>query len=362
MGLCQSADSTPVNNERAPPKPSSGGGGGGGAKSLTKPEKSETSASGKHFQELYRLGKELGSGAFSTVKEGTHKQSHESFAIKIVKKEALSTEDKAALEDEIEVLKELQHTNIIRLYDVFDEKGFYYLVTEKMMGGELFDRIVQKSYYNEKEARDVCKILFEAMKYCHDRQVAHRDLKPENLLLQSENDDANIKIADFGFAKKCKAPKSLKTQCGTPGYVAPEILEGVLYDTQADMWSLGVIVYILLGGYPPFIEKQQRDLFRKIRKGEYEFHDEYWGQVSQDAKDMISSLLTVNADARSSASMALKNKWICGEDSHLEGKDLGANLEKFKAFNAKRKFRAAVSTVMAANKLNSLGVNFREYL
>lgn len=321
--------------------------------------KVEDSSSGKRFNELYKLGKELGAGAFSVVKEGSHKQSGESFAIKIVTKDKLSEEDEIALKDEIGVLKELKHSNIIRLYDVFDEKGFYYLITEKMLGGELFDRIVQKSYYNEKEARDVCKILFEALRYCHSHQVAHRDLKPENLLLTSEEDDSNIKIADFGFAKKCATPKSLKTQCGTPGYVAPEILEGIAYDSQADMWSLGVIVYILLGGYPPFIEQNQRDLFRKIRKGEYEFHEEYWGQVSQDAKDMISSLLTVDPDSRSTAKGALASNWVTGDDAALAGKDLGVNLEKFKAFNAKRKFKAAVSTIIAANKLTSLGVNFK---
>jgi calcium/calmodulin-dependent protein kinase I len=126
---------------------------------------------------------QLGEGAFSIVKEGSHRQSSESHAIKIVTKSKLSKEDEVALKDEIAVLKELQHKHIIRLYDVFEEPQFYYLVTEKMMGGELFDRIVQKSYYNEKEARDVCKILFDAMKYCHDHEVAHRDLKPENLLL-----------------------------------------------------------------------------------------------------------------------------------------------------------------------------------
>merc|ERR1711933_658317 len=190
-------------------------------------------------------------------------------------------------------------------------------------GGELFDRIVSKSFYNEKEARDVCKILFEAIGYCHSKQVAHRDLKPENLLLRSEDNDSEIKIADFGFAKKCLTPNSLTTQCGTPGYVAPEILEGVAYDTQADMWSLGVIVYILLGGYPPFIEQNQRDLFKKIRKGEYEFHDEYWNQISSDAKDLISSLLTVNPDDRATAKMVLSSKWILGDDAALAGKDLG---------------------------------------
>lgn len=122
------------------------------------------------------------------MKEGSHKQSSESFAIKIVTKSKLTEEDETALKDEISVLSELQHKNIIRLYDVFDEKEFYYLVTEKMTGGELFDRIVQKSYYNEKEARDTCKVLFDAMGYCHKKKIAHRDLKPENLLLTVRED------------------------------------------------------------------------------------------------------------------------------------------------------------------------------
>merc|ERR1711966_159928 len=148
-----------------------------------------------------------------------------------------------------------------------------------------------KSYYNEKEARMTCKILLEAVNYCHSRKVAHRDLKPENLLLRSETDDSSIKIADFGFARVVKRPQSLTTQCGTPGYVAPEILEGTPYDTKADMWSVGVILYILLGGYPPFIENNQRELFRKIRRGDFEFHEEYWGAISADAKGLISSLL-----------------------------------------------------------------------
>jgi len=155
-------------------------------------------------------------------------------------------------------------------------------------------------------------------------------------------------------------PKSLTTQCGTPGYVAAEILEGKPYDTQADMWSIGVIVYILLGGYPPFIESNQRTLFRKIRKGQYEFHEEYWGQVSEDAKDLIRNLLTVDPDELFDSSRALANKWIGADAATLASLDLGTNLAQFKKFNAKRKFKAAVSTVMAANKLNSLGIDFRK--
>lgn len=322
----------------------------------------ETSASGKHFNELYKLGKQLGEGAFSVVKDGSHKQTGEHYAIKIVTKSKLTQEDEVALKDEIDVLQELNHVHIIRLYDVFEESQYYYLVTEKMSGGELFDRIVQKSYYNEKEARDVCKILFEALQYCHAKRIAHRDLKPENLLLMSQDNDSDIKIADFGFAKRVKTPNSLTTQCGTPGYVAPEILEGTPYDTKADMWSLGVIVYILLGGYPPFIEQNQRDLFRKIRKGQYEFHEEYWGQVSSDAKSLISSLLTVNPSKRMSGVEALEDKWILKDAKKLAAQDLGVNLEQFKKFNAKRKFKGAVKAVIASNKMTSLGENFKANL
>lgn len=232
------------------------------------------SESGMRFDELYRLKGVLGTGAFSTVREGYHRSNAElSYAVKCINRKKLSEEDEAALLDEVAILKEMKHIHIIRLYDFFDEPSTYYLVMEQMRGGELFDRIVAKAYYNEKEARDTCKILLEAVCYMHDNHVAHRDLKPENLLLLSDDDDSEVKIADFGFAKKVFEKNSLKTQCGTPGYVAPEILEGTLYDERADMWSVGVILYILLGGYPPFIESTQRDLFKKIRKGEYEFHE-----------------------------------------------------------------------------------------
>lgn len=323
----------------------------------TTPEPSSTS--GMRFDELYRLKGVLGTGAFSTVRAGFHRSNTDiSYAVKCINRKKLSEEDEAALLDEVAILKEMEHSHIIRLYDFFTEPATYYLVMERMRGGELFDRIVAKAYYNEKEARDTCKIVLEAVGYCHKNHVAHRDLKPENLLLLSEDDDSAVKIADFGFAKKVYEHNSLKTQCGTPGYVAPEILEGTPYDERADMWSVGVILYILLGGYPPFIESTQRDLFRKIRKGDYEFHEEYWGTVSTEAKELISSLLTVKCEDRLTASDAMENSWILGDDTKLANRDLGVNLEKFRNFNAKRKFRAAVATVMAVNKLHAVSASF----
>lgn len=280
----------------------------------------------------------------------------DSYAVKIVTKSNLSPEHEKALKNEISVLSELNHPNIIRLFHVFDEKDHYFMVTEKLEGGELFDRIELKSQYNEKEARETALVLFQAIQYCHDHKIAHRDLKPENLLLKSNADDSNIKIADFGFARKCPRPCCLQTQCGTPAYVAPEILEHRFYDTRVDMWSLGVVIYILLGGYPPFYEQSARELYRKIRKGAFQFHTVYWGRISKDAKDLIRSLLVVDPAKRISAADALENSWIKKSDAELQDLDLSSSLTEFKKFNAKRKMKAAVQAVLATQKLPSMGL------
>lgn len=314
------------------------------------------SRSGMAFGELYTLSKVLGTGAFSTVRGATHaRHPDRDFAVKCVGRAKLTEDDVDALRDEVAILRALRDCpNIIRLYDFFEEPRDFYLVMETMTGGELFDRIVQKSYYNEKEARTTCRILLDAVDYCHHRRVAHRDLKPENLLLRSATDDSSIKIADFGFARVVKKPQSLTTQCGTPGYVAPEILTGKPYDESADMWSVGVILYILLGGYPPFIDDNQRKLFRKIRKGDYEFHEEYWGHVSDDAKQLISNLLCVRAQDRLTAREALQSGWIAlASDASLAENDMKSNLIELRRFNGRRKFRAAVRSVMAVNKLTN---------
>lgn len=254
--------------------------------------------------------------------------------------------------DEINILRDLSHPNIIQLYDAFNEPLHYYLVTEVMNGGELFDRIVQKEAYNEKEARDVCKILFDAIGYCHDQNVAHRDLKPQNLLLMSQADDLTIKIADFGFAKKVTSDYCLTTQCGSPEYVAPEILLGKPYGIKVDMWSLGVIVYILLGGYAPFMENNQNELFSKIKRAEYKFHDEYWAGISDEAKGIITNLICIHPEKRLGASEVLDLSWIRGKDNELESNDLIINLEQFKKFNAKRRLRQAVLTLIATEKMS----------
>ena len=231
------------------------------------------------FRNIYIMGDVLGEGAFSIVRRCTVKKTKEVFAVKIVERTGLLSQDEEALRREVNILQMLDSENIVKVYDFFEEPSCFYVVLEFLEGGELFDRIVKKNTYSEKEARDVIYLLLKSVKYCHDNMIVHRDLKPENLLLKSKTDDKQIKLADFGFAVTVENDKCLTTQCGTPGYVAPEILKGVPYGRPVDMWSIGVITYIILGGYPPFYDDNQKMLFRKIKAGAYEFHADYWKNV-----------------------------------------------------------------------------------
>lgn len=179
------------------------------------------------------------------MKSAISKADNSHWAVKCIDKASLTAEDEEALRVEVEVLQLVHHPNIVQLREVFDCQKTFYMVMEEMSGGELFDRIVEKEKYSEKEASNVVKKLAAALLYCHNQGIAHRDLKPENLLYQSTSEDAEIKIADFGLAKLIKGDSLMQTACGTPGYVAPEILEGRPYGAEVDLWSLGVITYIL---------------------------------------------------------------------------------------------------------------------
>lgn len=310
--------------------------------------------SSKKFHKTYMLARELGSGAFSVVKLGINKTTGESVAVKIVPKKKLSEEDLQSLSMEIQILDSLDHPHIVRLLEVFEENGDFFIVTELVQGGELFDRIVSKSHYTEKEARDLIKIFLQTMAYMHAANVVHRDLKPENLLLTSEDDDTNVKIADFGFAKKITDLLPQETACGTPGYVAPEILRGDRYGSEVDIWSMGVICYVLLAGYPPFYDEDQKKLFKKIKEGRYYFHEDYWSNVSEDAMDLIRKMLCLSQTERWTAEQLLTHPWIVAGDEELAQRNISGALQELKRFNAKRKFKSAADAVIAANRLNNV--------
>ncbi|TDH67690.1 hypothetical protein CCR75_006887 [Bremia lactucae] len=308
----------------------------------------------KRFAEMYALGKELGSGTFSVVREATLKLTGEKFAVKCIKRAQLTADDLEALVAEVKILREMQHPHIVKLYDVYQEDTYFFLVTEYMPGGELFDRIVKKNFYSEREARDLVKVLLETIAFCHDADVVHRDLKPENLLLSSADDDADIKLADFGFAKKAieSTEAGLSTACGTPGYVAPEILMSKPYGKEVDIWSIGVITYILLCGYPPFHHNNQGMLFRLIKAGSYEFDSPYWDEVSAEAKDLIGKMLVLQPEERGTARQLLEHPWIA--EDVVKDVQLTTALQELRKFNARRKFRAAVSTVKATISLTKV--------
>lgn len=313
-------------------------------------------ANTKKFNQCYMLARELGSGAFSVVKLGVNLESGQKTAVKVVSKKKLSEEDYASLLTEIEILSHLDHPHIIKLFETFDEGTEIYIVTELVEGGELFDRIVSKAHYTEKEARDLIKLVLETLAYMHGNGIVHRDLKPENLLLVSETDDSALKIADFGFAKRIIDLTAKETACGTPGYVAPEILRGDKYGAEVDIWSMGVICYVLLAGYPPFYDEDQKRLFRKIKEGRYHFHEDYWSNTSPEAINLIQNMICVDQSKRWTAEQLLKHPWITLGDEKLEQKDLSGSITVMRKFNARRRLKAAADAVILANRMKNMFV------
>ncbi|KAJ1422887.1 kinase-like domain-containing protein, partial [Ochromonadaceae sp. CCMP2298] len=300
------------------------------------------------------MGEEvLGEGGYAKVRAAVSRVDQHQVAVKVMTRRNLDAAAEASIRSEVKILQSLNHPNIVGALDFFEEPGHFYFVLEKVSGGELFDRIVAKTYYNEKEARDLVFLLLGAVKYMHDRGIAHRDLKPENLLMTSADDDADVKLVDFGFAVHTEG-LDIAEQCGTPGYIAPEILENKLHGTQVDMWSLGVVLYILLGGYPPFHDDDQKELFRKIKAGVFEFHAEYWDPVSPEAKELISGCLTVNPLERLTATQALAHPWVCSDEDTLAASALSGAKDGIRNFQARKRFRKGVNAIKAVNRMSKL--------
>ena len=276
-------------------------------------------------------------------------------AVRVVNKQPDKPKQDENLRKEVEILQQLQHPNIVSCLDFFEDRKSFHVVMEFLQGGEALDKLVQKQHYSELEARELVLVLLNAIKHCHDRSIVHRDLKFENLLLVSKetNHLGSIKVVDFGFATRVNGLEKLP-QCGTPSYVAPEILKHEAYGLPCDMWSIGVIAYILLGGYPPFNERTQKALFSKIKRGKYEFHEDYWKNVSSEAQDFISKLLVADQRKRSTVDQAMKHDWILRAESELSNRKLDNNLKALRRYNARRKIMAAARTVIAANRLKHM--------
>jgi len=276
------------------------------------------------------LEKEL----FSIVKLGVNKKSGEKVAVKIIDKKAAATEqDEKRLKTEVEILKKVNHPNIVCLKDMFETNEKLYLVMELVTGGELFDKIVEKGQYSEKDASVIVKKMLSAVEYLHSVKIAHRDLKPENLLLKAGN-DTDVMLSDFGLSKIIGVESMMETACGTPYYVAPEVLSATGYDKEVDLWSVGVITYLLLCGFPPFYGETLPEVFEQIMKAEYDFPEPYWTEISKEAKDLIGKLLVVDASKRLTATQALKHPWV---EHGGPDKKLNIKTERAQQFSSQRK-------------------------
>ncbi|XP_070814286.1 calcium/calmodulin-dependent protein kinase type 1D-like [Chaetodon trifascialis] len=265
-----------------------------------------------NIKDVFDFKGKMGSGSFSEVFMVREKNTGKLYALKCLKKKHLVHSN---LENEINVLKRIKHENVVGLEDFYESRTHYYLVMQLVSGGELFDRILDKGVYTERDASKVIKQVLQAVNYLHENSIVHRDLKPENLLYYNTDENAKIMVSDFGLSKALEHGV-MSTACGTPGYVAPEVLAQKPYSKAVDCWSIGVITYILLCGYPPFFEENETRLFSKIMRAEYAFHSPFWDNISESAKDFIRNLMEKNPTKRFLTEQALKHPWIAGNTAN----------------------------------------------
>ncbi|CAD8100790.1 unnamed protein product [Paramecium sonneborni] len=314
------------------------------------------------------LKKVIGSGTYGSVVKATLKGTKNQRAVKVIPKSKVKNPDR--FKKEIDILRQLDHPNIIKLYETFEDQRNVYLVMELCEGGELFDRIMDKGYFSEAEAHEIFLQIMQALNYCHTNGICHRDLKPENFLFLTKADDSPIKVIDFGLStlfedtvgqKASGSQKvTMKTKAGTPYYISPEVLKGS-YDESCDIWSAGVILYILLSGVPPFYGDSDPEILDAVQKGEYTFEIPELKQVSDSAKDLISHMITT-PDKRYKASQVIQHKWM--KDGSKNTKQLKLNFGQLKNFNGSNKLKKVALTFIASQlneqEIADLGKLFKQ--
>ncbi|XP_068577089.1 calcium/calmodulin-dependent protein kinase (CaM kinase) II beta 1 isoform X16 [Cebidichthys violaceus] len=303
------------------------------------------------FTDEYQLYEELGKGAFSVVRRCVKLCTGQENAAKIINTKKLSARDHQKLEREARICRLLKHSNIVRLHDSISEEGFHYLLFDLVTGGELFEDIVAREYYSEADASHCIQQILEAVLHCHQMGVVHRDLKPENLLLASKCKNAAVKLADFGLAIEVQGDQQAWFGfAGTPGYLSPEVLRKEAYGKPVDIWACGVILYILLVGYPPFWDEDQHKLYQQIKAGAYDFPSPEWDTVTPEAKNLINQMLTINPAKRITAQEALKHPWVCQRSTVASMMHRQETVECLKKFNARRKLKGAILTTMLVSR------------
>ncbi|XP_031691604.1 calcium/calmodulin-dependent protein kinase type II subunit gamma-like isoform X11 [Oncorhynchus kisutch] len=303
------------------------------------------------FTDEYQLYEELGKGAFSVVRRCVKKSNGQEFAAKIINTKKLSARDHQKLEREARICRLLKHPNIVRLHESISEEGFHYLVFDLVTGGELFEDIVAREYYSEADASQCINQILESVHHMHQHDIVHRDLKPENLLLASKLKGAAVKLADFGLAIEVQGDEQAWFGfAGTPGYLSPEVLRKDPYGKPVDIWACGVVLYILLVGYPPFWDEDQHKLYQQIKAGAYDFPSPEWDTVTPEAKNLINQMLTINPTKRITADQALKHPWVCQRSTVASMMHRQETVECLRKFNARRKLKGAILTTMLVTR------------
>ncbi|KAK7129704.1 hypothetical protein R3I93_019371 [Phoxinus phoxinus] len=304
------------------------------------------------IKDMFEFKEVLGTGAFSEVVLAEERSTGKMFAVKCIPKKALKGKENS-IENEIAVLRKIKHENIVALEDIYESSNHLYLIMQLVSGGELFDRIVEKGFYTEKDASTLIRQVLDAVNYLHSMAIVHRDLKPENLLYFNPQDGSKIMISDFGLSKMEGTGDVMSTACGTPGYVAPEVLAQKPYSKAVDCWSIGVIAYILLCGYPPFYDENDSKLFEQILKADYEFDAPYWDDISDSAKDFISCLMEKDPSKRYTCDQALRHPWIAGDTALCKNIHESVSRQMRKNF-AKSKWRQAFNATAVVRHMRRL--------
>jgi len=315
------------------------------------------------FENHYEVQEQLGKGNFSVVKRSIHKKTGSIRAVKFIDLSSThpNAETKHMVDNEINALVTVDHPNIIKLFEFFITPNQHLLVLELLTGGEMFDKIVELEKYSERDASRLAGQFLSALAEIHKMGFIHRDLKPENLLLSSKDLNASVKIADFGFSKFLGDDGVAFETCGSPMYTSPEVV-GIMkaksrghplvgYNLKSDVWASGVILYIMLCGFPPFYDEDLKTLYDTIQSGQLDFPAPEWDEISTSAKDLISKMLVTNPLQRLSSAQVLEHPWLRSSETVPES-HLKQTTTQLKSFNAKRKFRGAVKGVIAINKFN----------
>uniref|UniRef100_A0A673NP42 non-specific serine/threonine protein kinase n=1 Tax=Sinocyclocheilus rhinocerous TaxID=307959 RepID=A0A673NP42_9TELE len=313
----------------------------------------------ENVEDYYEIGDELGSGQFAVVKKCRHKSTGVEYAAKFIKKRRSKSSrrgvSKNDIEREVSILKEIQHPNVITLHNVFENKNEVILILELVAGGELFDFLAEKESLSEEEATEFLKQILDGVSYLHSKQIAHFDLKPENIMLLNRSvPHPRIKLIDFGLAHKIDFGNDFKNIFGTPEFVAPEVVNYEPLGLEADMWSIGVITYILLSGASPFLGENKQETLANVSAVDYEFDEEYFSNTSALAKDFIARLLLKDPKKRMTILDSLQHPWIKPKDTQqaLSRKESAVNMEKFKKFAARRKWKQSVRLISLCNRLS----------